>query len=224
MRASNLKQKEPWPGWKQLTIDDELRGLVESAPARSHNSNNTFSDPTNLMFLGDRKQLEAAFAEAGWFQADNLGVKSALKVAQATVRQTGYSSAPVSTLLLEGRPPDLVFQKSLNTFAQRHHLRVWKLEKTYNGQPVWIAAGTHDIATSKSGGGSKWSHRIDPHIDRERDWIETDLLYAGTAIAYVEIARPNAPRKINNATGDEILTDGKVSVLQLAGSKGTGPS
>ena len=154
----------------------------------------------------------------------NLGVKSALKVAQATVRQSGYSNAPLSTLLLQGRPPDLVFQKSLNTFAQRHHLRVWKLDKTYKGQPVWIAAGTHDIATSKSRGGSKWSHRIDPHIDRERDWIETDLLFAGTALAYVDIDRPNAPRKINNATGDKILTDGKLSVVQLAHSKGSGSS
>ncbi|HZC35218.1 MAG TPA: LssY C-terminal domain-containing protein, partial [Chthoniobacterales bacterium] len=177
VRGSSLKQKEIWPGWSQLSVDQELQKLAEGAPARTNNYGNTFSDPTNLLFLGDRNQLAAAFGEAGWFEADDLGVKSAIKAAQATVRQSGYTSGPVSTLLLQGRPPDLVFQKSLDTFAKRHHVRIWKLDETYRGQAVWIGAATHDIATSSSRGGSKWSHRIDPHVDRERDWVTTDLLF-----------------------------------------------
>jgi len=66
---------------------------------------------------------------------------------------------------------------------------------------------------------TKWSHRIDPHIDRERDWVETDLLFAGTATAYADLDRPNAPHKAANATGDEIVTDGKMAVVQLANRK-----
>jgi len=93
------------------------------------------------------------------------------------------------------------------------------LSKTYNGQEVWIAAATHDIATSNSRAGTKWSHRVDPHIDRERDWVETDLLFTGTGLAYADVDRPAAPRKLSNATGDQILTDGRISVVQLAGSR-----
>jgi hypothetical protein len=70
------------------------------------------------------------------------------------------------------------------------------------------------------GAGSKWSHRIDPHIDRERDWVETDLFFVGTAEAYAEVDRPNALRTLSNATGDQIVTEGKISVVQLATSKG----
>jgi LssY C-terminus len=121
---------------------------------------------------------------------------------------------------LEGRPPDMVFQKSLGTFAERHHLRVWKLETNYNGQGVWIGAATHDIATTNPRAGTKWAHRIDLHVDRERDWVKTDLLFAGTGKGYADIARPAAPRKLSNATGDEIVTDGKISVVQLANTKG----
>jgi LssY C-terminus len=121
----------------------------------------------------------------------------------------------VSTLLLEERPPDAVFHKSLNTFAKRHHLRVWKVPKTYNGQEVWIGAATHDIDTTKSRAATKWSHRIDPHIDREREWVGTDLLFVGTGTAYAKVDRPHAPKKIANATGDEIVTDGKIWVVQL---------
>ena len=122
----------------------------------------------------------------------------------------------MSTLLLQGQPPNLVFQKSLNTFAKRHHLRVWKVKQDYNGRNVWVAAATHDIATTSERAGTKWSHRIDPHIDREREWVETDLLFIGTAKARAQVDRPKAPKQLSNATGDDIVTDGKMSVVELA--------
>ena len=216
VRASTLRQKESWEGWPTLKVDPVLQHLCTTAPLRTFTAKNVPSDLTNLIFLGTQQQLTAAFAEARWIQADDLTIRSALKVAQATMRQTGYSSAPVSALLIDGRLPDLVFQKSLNTFAKRHHIRVWKLSNTYQGREVWIGAATHDIDTSSERAGTKWSHRIDPHIDRERDWVETDLLFAGTASAYANVDRPNAPRKAANATGDDIVTDGKISVVQIA--------
>lgn len=215
VRASMLKEKQTWEGWKELPVDAELQKLVQQAPLQTQTPKNVPSDLTNLMFLGTRQQLLAAFGEAGWYDADDVNVKSALKAAQATVRQSGYTNGPMSTLLLEGRPPDVVLQKSLNTFAKRHHMRIWKLDKTYHGQEVWIAAATHDIDTSSTRVGTKWSHRIDPHVDREREWAATDLLFVGTGVAYAQVDRPNAPRKTANATGDDILTDGKVWVVKL---------
>jgi len=215
VRYSILKQKESWPGWKRLTANPQLDHLVRGAPMRTTATNRTPSDPTNLMFIGSEKELISAFSEAGWVQANDLNVKSALKTATATLRQTGYSEAPMSTLLLQGRPPDLEFQKSLNTFAKRHHLRIWQLKSTYHGRAVWVGAATHDIATSNERGGTKWSHRIDPHIDRERDWVVSDLLFIGSAASYVDVTRPNAPTRLGNATGDAIVTDGKMSVVEL---------
>lgn len=215
VRPSMLKEKQTWEGWKELPVDAPLEKLVREAPVQTQTPKHVPSDLTNLMFLGTRQQLLAAFGEAGWYDADDVNVKSALKAAQATVRQSGYTNAPMSTLLLEGRAPDVVLQKSLNTFAKRHHMRVWKLDKTYHGQEVWIASATHDIDTSSSRVGTKWSHRIDPHVDREREWAATDLLFVGTGVAYAQVDRPNAPRKAANATGDEILTDGKLWIVKL---------
>jgi hypothetical protein len=215
VRPSMMKEKVSWPGWKVMPVDAELTKLVSTAPMRTATPGNVPSDPTNLIFLGSQKQVIAAFGEAGWFEADNLSAKSALKVAQATLRQTGYGSAPMSTLTLQGRPPDLMFQKSLDTFAKRHHVRVWMLPKTYQGQQVWVAAATHDIATQNSAGGTKWTHRIDPHVDREREWVQTDLLFVGTGVAYAYVDRPAAPKKLGNATGDTIVTDGKIAVVQM---------
>ncbi len=216
VRPSMLKQKESWAGWKQLPVDDQLRQIATTAPLRTATSANAPSDPTNLLFLGGRKQLLAAFGEAGWFEADDINVKSALKAAQATVRQTGYSSAPVSLLLSDNRPPDLVFQKSLDTFAKRHHVRVWKLTKTYDGQEVWVAAATVDLATTNSKAGTKWAHAS------TRTWTASAIGWRPIC-CLPELAQrtprwnvPSPRRKLSNATGDTIVTDGKISVVQLA--------
>jgi hypothetical protein len=215
VRPSMLKEKVAWSGWPTMPMDAKLQALVAKMPARTQTANQTPSDLTNLLFLGSRQELISAFDEAGWFPADALNIASAAKTVGATVRQSSYASAPVSSLKIDGRGPDLVFQKSLNTFAMRHHLRIWKEPVTFDGRDVWIGAATHDIAISRARAGTKWSHRIDPHIDRERDWVETDLLFIGTAAAYVDVDRPSAPKKAWNATGDQLLTDGKISVVKL---------
>jgi len=215
VRPSMLKEKADWPGWPVMPLTPELQAIVHQAPLRTKAKDGTPSDLTDLMFIGSHEEIASAFNEAGWFEADPLTMGSAIKTAQATMRQAGYATAPVSSLTLEGRPPDLVFQKSLDTFAKRHHVRIWKLPATYQGREVWVGAATHDISVDRARAGTKWSHRIDPHIDRERDWVESDLLFVGTGIGYVDVPRPGAPRITKNATGDQILTDGIMTVVAV---------
>jgi hypothetical protein len=223
VRPSKLKQREPWEPWPTLPVTPKLRALVEHAPLRTQTANGTPSDVTNLMFLGSREEIVSAFNEAGWFEAVPSGFGANLKVVQATLRQTGYSEAPVSSLMINGRLPDLVFQKSLDTFAKRHHIRIWKLASTYEGREVWVGAATHDIAVEHTKTMTKWTHRIDPHIDRERDWLESDLLFVGTATGYVDVNRPAAPRSTANATGDDIVTDGVMSVIRVGPAEAPRP-
>jgi ankyrin repeat protein len=219
VRPSMLKTKDTWSGWPVLPVDAKLQALVKAAPVRVYTKDNKPSDLTNLMFIGSQQQIEAAFQEAGWFETDSLSMGSALKTVGATIRSSGYSQAPVSLLTVNGKPPDLVFQKALDTFAKRHHIRIWKEPGTWNGREVWIGAATHDIDISKSRANTKWGHRIDPHVDREREWIQTDLLYAGTATAYALIDRPHVPKTTANGTGDVITTDGQVAIVELGTTK-----
>ncbi|MGF7178850.1 LssY C-terminal domain-containing protein [Tunturiibacter psychrotolerans] len=219
VRPSMLKTRDAWSGWPLMPVDPPLKTLVTAAPLRVYTKDNKPSDLTNLMFIGSQQELIAAFQEAGWFEADSLSMGSAAKSIQATIRGAGYTNAPVSLLMINGKPPDLVFQKSLDTFAKRHHIRIWKEPGTYQGRDVWIGAATHDIAISTEKAKTKWSHRIDPHIDREREWIETDLLFKGTATSYALVDRPHVPKKTTNATGDELLTDGQLSVLVIGNTK-----
>jgi hypothetical protein len=213
-RPSKLITTQTWAGWPTLAVKPDLRRLVDNAPVRTERDK-TPADLTNLLFVGTEQELQQAFEEAGWALADARGFSSDLKAIQATVRQSGYGGAPVSLLTLNGLPPDFVFQKSLNTFAKRHHLRLWKHSATYDGREVWVGAATHDIGIASTAEGTKWFHRIDPRIDRERELVKTDLLFAGVASGYALVERPDVPQNSQNGTGDDLITDGKMVILAL---------
>ena len=68
-------------------------------------------------------------------------------------RSEEYRHAPVSLLLLQGRKPDVVYQKQNDTFAKRHHIRIWKASTTFQNSEVSIGAATHDIGVAVQKGG-----------------------------------------------------------------------
>ncbi|MBZ5619362.1 MAG: LssY C-terminal domain-containing protein [Acidobacteriia bacterium] len=173
------------------------------------------SDITNLMLIGTQEQVKQAFAAAGWTSAAGLNPLAKFETIRALAEDRGYNEAPVSVLLLDGKPPDLVFEKLNNTFARRHHLRVWVRPMTFQDKPVWAIAATHDVGINFSEENRTFIHRIDSQIDRERAKVVNDLLFTGLVQSLEFVERPNVPQKAQNATGDNLETDARIAVLLL---------
>ncbi len=194
----------------------DLANLVAAQPNRTRALKPPApSDLTNLMFIGTKEQVEAAFKSAGWFPADPLGQAANMETARAIIEDRGYNEAPVSILTLDGRPPDYVFQKQTNTFAKRHHIRIWARPQQFAGKPVWEAAATHDIKFTFSQESRTITHGIDPDIDRERSKVTNDLLFSGMIQSIALVDRTDIPADVSNATGDKLQTDGKIAVLEF---------
>jgi LssY-like putative type I secretion system component LssY len=212
-------QKVPGPGPAaklQSLTDAGLIDLALKQPFQTVAQNPPKpSDITNMMLIGTQAQVEAAFQAAGWSTAASLSAQSKLETFRAIAEQRGYKEAPVSILLLEGNPPDLVFEKQNNTFAQRHHLRVWRRPATYRDRPLWVIAATHDIGIDFSEQNRTFIHKIDPQIDRERAKVVNDLVLTGLVEGLALVDRPDVPKKSANATGDALETDGQVAILLL---------
>jgi hypothetical protein len=205
--AADIASIEPAAALAAMVAGQPFRTYAEKPPGPS--------DITNLMFLGTQEQLEQAFHEAGWSSAAGLSSESKLETARAIIEMRGYKEAPVSVLLLDGNPPDLVFQKQNNTFAQRHHLRIWRRPGTFNNRPIWVCSATHDIGIDFSPENRTFIHRIDPKIDAERAKVVNDLLFTKHVTAIALVDRPDVPTNAHNATGDELITDGRMAVLQF---------
>jgi hypothetical protein len=204
---AKLENIEPEEALYELVNAQPFQTVAEKPPKPS--------DLTTLMFLGSQEQLQAAFKAAGWASAAQLQAASGLETFRAIAEMRGYKEAPVSTLLLDGNKPDLVFQKQNNTFAMRHHLRIWRRPDTFQGQAVWVCAATQDIGIEFSPENRTFIHKIDPQIDRERAKVVNDLLYGGHAAGVALVERAGVPTSSQNATGDKLETDGKMVVLLL---------
>jgi len=197
-----------------VTDESQLIALVTGQPFQTVAVKPPLpSDVTNLMFIGTQEQLTGAFSEAGWSTAATLSSQSKVETARAIIEDRGYKEAPVSVLMLDGRPPDLVFEKQNDTFAQRHHLRIWRRPETFHEQPVWVCAATHDTGISFSEKDRTFIHKIDPQIDRERAKVVNDLLLTGKVKSLELVERPAVPQHGHNATGDNLETDASMAVL-----------
>ncbi len=199
-----------------IVAESRLQQLVNSQPFQTVAAKPPKeSDMTNLMFIGSEQQLVAAFSAAGWSAAKALNKFSALETFQAMAEMRGYKEAPMSVLLLEGRPAEFNYQKQNNTFAQRHHLRIWLRPVTWEGQEVWVASSTHDTGIDFSPENRTFIHKVDSHIDDERAKVVSDFLFTGAVKSLALVDRPKVPTESMNATGDKLLTDGRMAVLVL---------
>jgi hypothetical protein len=194
----------------------DVQALVSALPRRAVAARNRKpSDVTNVLLAGSPPQVSAAFAEAGWTSALPAGMKANARSFIALANRHGYQHAPVSLLHLEGRPPDLVFEKQTNTLAKRHHVRFWTCPQTLGGRPLVLGAATHDVGIRFSRGQRTFTHEIDPRIDRERDKIVDDLVFTGRVEGQVLVMRPGAAGADRNAAGSPFETDGRIAVLVL---------
>jgi hypothetical protein len=173
--------------------------------------NRPVGDIVNMAFLGSRQELEHAFSASGWAKADPPSRKTKKQAYYAFNAMRAYANAPVSALFYKGTLPEMVFEKSLNTVTKRHHIRVW-YAGVVDGHELWLGAATHDTGGTFNPHYFRFTHKIDPNVDDERDKIVTDLRFAGCAEPEMRVDRPAAA-----ASGFDrnSITDGAASVLSL---------
>src|SRR5438105_7449107 len=126
---------------RQSQPPPELETLIAGVPYwTSVQRNGELADPTNLIFIGSKEQIDRAFSAAGWTGSDSVSRAAGLQLARAICERHGYADAPMSTLLLDGAGQDISLQKSLNTVTKRHHLRIWKRPEEWQGRTLWASA------------------------------------------------------------------------------------
>lgn len=186
-------------------------------PRRVSDMDGREGDMVNYALIGTEDQVKAAFQAAGWTSVDKNVTDALLHGLVATMSHEAYTEMPMSTLYLFGRPQDLSFARAdpLTVAAERHHLRVWKTDQTIDGKTLWVGSCTHDIGFEKDQRNGGVTHKIDPDIDKERDYLLQSFDAAGafSSAAYVT---PNDPlRTAKTATGGSFQSDGRIVVMEL---------
>jgi hypothetical protein len=173
------------------------------------------SDPINVGLVGAKEDVLRAFAAAGWRPADAITLKTTIEIGLSVALRLPDPDAPVSTLVYDGRRQDLAFEKPVGGSAdQRNHVRFWQTDPLTPGGdgPLWLGSASFDRGVGFSHDTGQITHHIGPDLDKERDFVISNLTEAGWIRSTYKVEGSGATKDGRNGGGDPFFTDGMVTI------------
>ena len=203
-----------------VPVASELSEWVAAQPEDVYRPDKSLAgDIIHLVFVGSQEQVEHAFLAAGWTTVQPLTRRSFAQMYAAFLAMKADPTAPIAPLVYRGKTDSLSFQKTLNTVAKRHHIRIWPASAPGKDTQVWLAAATHDTTITLDDKHLTLTHRIDKFVDRERSKVVNDLASAGCLVGIGSVPRPKVVRL--PGSGKPSVTDGDAALLFLGDCGGT---
>jgi LssY C-terminus len=194
--------------------------LFSQVPRRVADKAGDPGDMVNFLIIGSQEAMKKAFTTAGWVQVDADVRASVLHGVLESLEKESYVTLPMSPLYLFGRSQDYgwAHAEPISVVASRNHLRIWKAPFEVRGLTLWVGAATHDVGFEHDDRNKKLTsvtHKIDPNVDLERDYVEKTLSSTGL-VAEVSHFLPKDPMlEAKTATGGSFHSNGQVLILRL---------
>jgi hypothetical protein len=191
--------------------------LLSKIPRRVSDPAKNPGDMVNVLIVGTQDQVVQVFTAAGWVQVDKTVGNTALNAFVGSLEKKDYLTMPMSTLFLFDRPQDYGFAHAepIRVAMSRNHLRVWKSPYVVDGRPLWCVAATHDIGFERDQRNNGLTHKIDPAIDGEREYVNGTLSSTGLVMQRDHVTPADPLTNAKTATGGEFNSDGRILVLVL---------
>ena len=84
-----------------------------------------------------------------------------------------------------------------------------------DGVASWAGAATHNVGFDLDQRNNGVTHKIDPDIDLERDYVEKTLTGSGIVAEFTYVMPKDPLLDAKTATGSTFHSDGRVLVLKL---------
>jgi len=173
-------------------------------------------DPVNVALVGSEADVVHAMTAAGWTPADEITLRTSLRIVADSVLSRPDDDAPVSDLYLFGRKQDLAFERPIgDNPRKRHHVRFWRWDKLEDGRPAWFGSATLDERVGLSYTTGQVTHHIGPDVDAERALIASTLSAAGYVLKEEWVNGFHKQLEGRNGGGDRWHTDGRLEVVVL---------
>ena len=191
--------------------------LFSKIPRRVGDKEGNPGDMVNFLIIGSEDAMQRVFTTAGWVKVDADVKGTVLHGILGSLSKESYLTMPMSELYLFGRPQDYgwAHAEPISVVRSRNHLRVWKAPFQVNGETLWVGAATHDIGFERDQRNNGITHKIDPDIDLERDYVEKTLSSTGLVTDVTHFTPDNPMKEAKTATGGTFHSNGQVLILKL---------
>ena len=210
------------PARQVKTISGVDSSVFAKLPRRVADKDGNPGDMVNFLILGSEDAMKNVFTAAGWVKVDADVRGTVLHGILESISKESYLTMPMSPLYLFGRSQDFgwAHAEPIKVVASRNHLRIWKAPFEVDGRTLWVGAATHDIGFERDERNDGVTHKIDPDIDLERDYVEKTLISTGLVSEVTHVLPAEALKEARTATGGSFHSDGRVLVLKLNDSTG----
>jgi LssY C-terminus len=210
------------PAREVKTISGVDARIFAKLPRRISDKDGNPGDMVNFLILGSEDAMQKVFTAAGWVKVDADVRGTVLHGILESISKESYLTMPMSPLYLFGRPQDYgwAHAEPIKVVASRNHLRLWKAPFQVGAQTLWVGAATHDIGFERDARNNGVTHKIDPDIDLEREYLEKTLTSTGLVAEVTHVLPADALKEARTATGGSFHSNGLVLVLKLNASAG----
>jgi len=205
----NEDRCDPLATHRELT---EMPELPKFVPRSENRTGTVLGDPFNVLLLGTAAEIDSAFRAVGWLPTQKRSFLSVTREVTAAIASRPAITAPVSTQYFEGRPQDLAYALAGPNVRIRHHIRIWLLDSL---SLVWVGAANKDVGVIFKPWEPQATHRIESHIDWERDHVVHDLEASGCGDLLDYMRLPDAVTEGRNVSGQKVVSDGRTAVVRL---------
>ena len=213
-------------GPPETPVPSVTTAILKKIPRRVSDPQGKPGDMVNILIVGEQEQVVQVFTRAGWVQVDSSVQDAVVNALIDSLQKKDYLSMPMSTLFLFDRPQDYGFAHAepVRVAMSRNHLRAWKSPYLVDGRPLWCVAATHDIGFERDERNNSVTHKIDPAVDGEREYVNDTLSRTGLVVQRTHVTPPDPLTEANTATGGGFHSDGRILVLVLKEANTTGKS
>ncbi|MFA6185268.1 MAG: LssY C-terminal domain-containing protein [Candidatus Shapirobacteria bacterium] len=192
---------------KLFTTLPKISETITAAPA----------EPINIIIVTNKKVLNKAFINSGWFLLDQINPKTSLKIISSIIKKQSYPQTPGLPVFWDTRSNDIGFGKptSENLANSRQHIHFWETNFiTSDNQLIWVGTAHFDEEIKTIGKLILPIHTTDKMVDKEREEIKNNLEQNGFLKSFEKINLTGLAYG-SKKSGNNFLTDGQAYILYL---------
>lgn len=191
--------------------------LFNSLPKVSESISSVPAEPINIIIVSDRKTLDRAFTDSGWYQLDGPSFKSYTKIITSLLTKQSYPQTPGLPVFWDTQPSPFSYglPTSPNSIGSRHHIHFWDTNFiTPKNETIWVGTAHFDEEIKKKFKIILPFHTTQLIVDEERENIKTTIENNGYLASFEKINLTGLLYGTKKS-GNNFLTDGEAYILYL---------
>ena len=191
--------------------------LFKNLPKVSESISSVPAEPINVIVVADRKSIDYAFTNSGWYLLDDPSLKSYTKIITSIVFKQPYPQTPGLPVFWDTLPSPFSYGQptSPSSISSRHHIHFWETDYiTQTGELIWVGTAHFDEAIKKKFKIILPFHTTQLIVDEERENIKTTLERNNYLQSYEKINLTGLLYGTKKS-GNSFLTDGQAYIIYL---------